>query len=139
MPKNKVVCTGLLYLAFFGHEFHIIGIFGNFFVQICHFSKITLYFATDSDPDGTEFWKAVAFDHLFSLWTVVAFVRKDYLLCNYVWHSLIFNLISIGGGFYYGSMANKYFGTIIFIVVETQIQIKIINIQLSKIIKYFHV
>ena len=56
MPKNKVVCTGLPDLAFFGHEFHIIGIFGNFFVQICHFSKITLYFATDNDPDGTEFW-----------------------------------------------------------------------------------
>ena len=55
MPKNKVVCTGLPDLAFFGHEFHIIGIFGNFFVQICHFSKITLYFATDSDPDRTEF------------------------------------------------------------------------------------
>ena len=53
--KNKVVRTVLLYLAFFGHEFLIIGIFGNFFVQICHFSKITLYFVTDSDPDRTEF------------------------------------------------------------------------------------
>ena len=55
MPKNKVVCTGLPDLAFFGHEFHIIGIFGNFLSEICHFSKITLYFATDSDPDRTEF------------------------------------------------------------------------------------
>ena len=55
MPKNKVVCTGLPDLAFFGHEFHIIGIFGNFLSEICHVSKITLYFATDSDTDRTEF------------------------------------------------------------------------------------
>ena len=61
MPKNKVVCTGLPDLAFFGHEFHIIGIFGNFLSEICHFSKITLYFATDSDPDRTEFCKNVPY------------------------------------------------------------------------------
>ena len=56
MPKNKVVCTELLYLALFGHEFYIIGIFGNFLSKFVIFRKITLYFATDSDPDRTEFW-----------------------------------------------------------------------------------
>ena len=75
MPKNKVVCTGLPDLAFFGHEFHIIGIFGNFLSEICHFSKITLYFATDSDPDRTEFWyEFLVFyminDDMESIWKV---------------------------------------------------------------------
>ena len=54
--KNKVVCTVLLYLASFGHDFHIIGLFGNFLSKFVIFRKITLYFVTDSDPDRTEFW-----------------------------------------------------------------------------------
>ena len=37
--KNKVVRTALLYLAFFGHEFHIIGIFGNFLSKFVIFRK----------------------------------------------------------------------------------------------------